>query len=509
MICVYKCVCCGDQMHYSIRRKMLVCDTCGGECEIENYDIDCMTYEGQTSLHEDIETFSCPTCGARVAIKNGSAKFRCSYCHSELTAFGVRKDELSPEKIIPCKLTYNEARGKLLSWWLSHETMPKFDEKKLDVKFQDVYVPVWLINADATSTLKADIAPYDYNNYNLPHDVVQKTYATKYLNVPFDSSCHILDDQFYNVEPFHYSEMQDFDPSYLSGHSAECYHIEPNLVLPRAVRRLKGFAKDQSRESMEIATRGKISSILYEETDVTPQEITYLLVPLWVCTYTYHGKKYNVYINGQTGKTDGEVIFAGTKFQRDLIFYGISNTVLGLPLAFVCLSLMMIASDMRSKIGNGALSFYLMPFVYFFAMLGPLFQTNKHKLIAPVVNANQKNQARNPFTGGIRVRDINQEIQIKQGLKVSALVSGMISLVLGLILLLPSFMFAWPQLHFWGSDIPMCILFSVLGGLAFAAVRTFSFSKLLLFYETYRNKTTYLDYINYYEIQEIDPEQSA
>jgi hypothetical protein len=32
----------------------------------------------------------------------------------------------------------------------------------------------------------------------------------------------------------------------------------------------------------------------------------YVLLPLWTGTYKYHGKSYQVFINGQTGKVSGD-----------------------------------------------------------------------------------------------------------------------------------------------------------------------------------------------------------
>ena len=69
---------------------------------------------------------------------------------------------------------------------------------------------------------------------------------------------------------------------------------------------------------------GDIIDLNHVECDVTPSEIVYLLVPIWVCKYTYHGKKRYVYINGQTGKVDGEVLFANHNYEMNIGMYSVS-----------------------------------------------------------------------------------------------------------------------------------------------------------------------------------------
>lgn len=503
MICVFKCVACGDQMHYSIRRKMLVCDTCSAECEIENYEIENMTYEGSAELSNDIETLSCPTCGARVSILEGSAKLRCSYCQSELAAFGVHKKEYSPEKIIPCKLTYQEARVKLGTWWMNHETMPKYDEKKLKIKFQDIYVPVWLINADVSSSSKAIVAPFDYfGDSHLPKVQVKKTYTSKFSLVPFDASCHILDEQFYNIEPFHYAEMVPFTPSYLSGHAAEGYHFEPHHILPRAIGRLKGFAKEQCRDFLEQDLRGgNVDEYLYEETDVTPTEMIYALVPIWVCSYVFQGKKYNAYINGQTGKVDGTVLFAGNKFRNNVILYGVLSLLLAVAVSFMMAVFILVFFSGYSGMST---SLYLLigPLSYIIPILSATFKWK----IGTGMGAGRTRDGRKQrslFTGGVNPTRINQEIQIKQGMKVSALNSGMVNLIFGLIATGVISLLGMPMIQSWKIDYIVVGILTAVFAIIFDGFLTLQFSKLLLLYETYRKKTDYIDYVKLGSITEV------
>lgn len=315
---------CGDKMSFSMEKQTMVCPTCGSECEMDNYDMESVTYEGGTVLDEDIRKLRCPACGAKAQIKEGDAKVRCGYCDAEMVTFGEGEDVLCPEKIIPMKLTKEEAKRKLITWWDAHSTMPKLSETKLNMSFKDMYVPVWLIDADTVTEMSCLIKNDEYR-YDHPFNNISKIIKSNYTKVPFDSSCHIQDEQFGNIEPFNYDELIDFNAAYLSGHMAECYHNGPEITLPRAIGRLKDMSFHYTKLDIETDKMGgNISRFHKKECDVTPRTITYALVPVWVCRYVYKGVKRYIYINGQTGKVDGEVIDAGFKYENQLVTYGIS-----------------------------------------------------------------------------------------------------------------------------------------------------------------------------------------
>lgn len=466
-------------MVYSIEKRALVCSTCGSECDIEYYDMENMTWDGRQLMTDGIEGAECPACGAKVTKMEGSAKMACSFCGSELAAFGLKEDELSPEKIIPCKLTKEDAKVKLINWWLNHPTMPKYDEKKLKIKIQDIYVPVWLYNAEIMTRLSADILIYRGGEADYTNDMerVDKMYVSKFRHVPFDSSVHIEDQLFYNIEPFNYSEMEDFNPSYLSGHMAEHYHMEPEYVLPRAVGRMKEFALKQAVEFLDSTIgASEIVDIPQKEIDITPTEVIYALVPVWVCSYIYQGKRRNVFVNGQTGKVAGDVIFAGNTFKHDVIFYGICATIFNAALAFLVVTFLSVYG---MKYAVGGLMGELLPMVLALKESFPGI-TKKNK-----------------------IKGANEEVQLRQGMKVSALASGISLLICGLIMAVAAFLL-FPGVVFvvQVDTIGMIILASVIT-LAVAGFMTYFFAQKLYRYTVFAKKTEYYDYAPKANFEEV------
>lgn len=470
MICVFKCVNCGDHMVYSIEKRALVCSTCGSECDIEYYDMENMTWDGRQIMSEGVEGAECPVCGAKVTKMEGSAKMACSFCGSELAAFGLKEDELSPEKIIPCRLSKEDAKTKLLGWWLKHPTMPKYDEKKLQMKIQDIYVPVWLYNADIMTKLSADVLVYRGGKAEYDKDVerLDKIYVSKFVHVPFDSSVHIEDELFYDIEPFNYSEMEEFNPSYLSGHMAEHYHMEPEYVMPRAVGRLKEFASKQAIDFLDSTIgASEIVNIAEKEIDITPTEVIYALVPVWVCSYVYQGTRRHVFVNGQTGKVAGEVILAGNTFKHDIIFYGICAAIFNTAVAAVFVTLFSIYGFWVS----------LMALLFEF---GPIILSLK--------------DASSHIGRPSNIKGVNEETQLRQGKKVSALGSGLSLLFSGIILFIVAAALHQTLVFTAHGDIFSKYFYIVIITITVTGIMTYLFAQRLFKYTKYAKKSEYYDY---------------
>lgn len=351
MICVFKCVNCGDKMEYSLERECLVCHTCQSEMDVADYDSDSITYEGGLDLGDDINQYTCPSCGAVILSANQEATMECGYCGVALAFFGDVQGELSPEMIIPCKLTREQAVNKVKQWWMEHETMPDYDEKELKMKWRNIYVPVWLADVEAETKMSAVVSlteiedsKWDYRDMpeqisalgcysefqNLPkhhtketNKIVTKKLRTVFRKMPANASTNFSNTRFHGIEPYEYEEMEKFQPAYLSGHQAERYVFQPADVIPGIIKRASQYGTNQCKAHLLAAggPGGQLTHTMSGPVHVQLKNIYYALVPIWVCSYHYEGKRHFIYVNGQTGKTDGEIIFNKKKFIKEIVVY--------------------------------------------------------------------------------------------------------------------------------------------------------------------------------------------
>lgn len=336
MICIFKCPSCNGNMTFDIEKQMLVCQSCGTEIDAEDYDEKQIAFEGGQEYGEDIISYRCPTCSAEVEVDSSQATCTCRYCGIEMAVFAGGNGRMAPEKIIPFELDQAEAEAAFCKWWLGHDTMPKFNRKSMKFTIQPMYLPVWLVNANTKTDMSAVVrreeivgGTYSYSGsqnrqWGFQNDKMTfsdrdkrvKTFLsrqslyTKFFKVPSNASYHFSSTRFFGIEPYNYMKLEDFAPGYISGLPAEHYSKEASDVIPRALKRIKGFGVDQCKTYMLGNHTGE--SMIVRETGCTQsielKQIIYAMVPVWICSYMFMGKRHMVYVNGQTGKTDGEVV---------------------------------------------------------------------------------------------------------------------------------------------------------------------------------------------------------
>ena len=104
------------------------------------------------------------------------------------------------------------------------------------------------------------------------------------------------------IEPFPTNQLIPYEAGYLAGWTVERYQID--LVAAAA----------RSREQMESALRrlcaqavpGDTQRNLTVQSAFAEQRFKHILVPIWLVTYVYGAKSYQVVVNGVTGSIAGE-----------------------------------------------------------------------------------------------------------------------------------------------------------------------------------------------------------
>ena len=136
-----------------------------------------------------------------------------------------------------------------------------------------------------------------------------------------------------SIEPYDFSQAEEFNAAYLAGIAADRYDVSKDETFNRATVRF--------RDGTVQAFRGDISG--YE--NVTVQDSTlqfsntnacYALYPVWILNTRWKDKPFRFAINGQTGKTAGNLpISVGKSFGFWFLFFAIFTGIgVGLGFAF-------------------------------------------------------------------------------------------------------------------------------------------------------------------------------
>jgi hypothetical protein len=103
------------------------------------------------------------------------------------------------------------------------------------------------------------------------------------------------------VEPFPTGDVVPYDTAFLSGHVVEHYKV----VLIEAAER----SQQQMHAALERLCAAQVPGDTYRNLRIFPtfsgRTFKHVLVPVWLLTYNYGAKAFQVIVNGVTGRIAG------------------------------------------------------------------------------------------------------------------------------------------------------------------------------------------------------------
>ncbi len=360
MIYIFKCPYCNGEMDYDITLKKLVCRQCRQGMPIHAYNMQDMQFISEESdigidaQEQGLSGAVCPSCGAEILMGKYEISGSCAFCGSDIVIDRGGKKNLIPEKIIPFRLNKAQVSHMIQNWWRENAFAPRLKIKEQDI--QMIYIPVWLMDFTAVAEMEAEVSRtqivesraastfgvgaggranlYQNCGYrrwsfqsaggrgNFYQNEEQKVYGfdarsqTVHKQIeafvrllPQNASGKIGQTRFRSIEPFDYTELQKFHPGYLDGILAERYYYPPNETIPAAREAAESYARYACKERVlaQAGALGYLEKVKMERANGKLEKIWYALLPVALYNYSFHGKKYTLYVNGQTGKTGGDV----------------------------------------------------------------------------------------------------------------------------------------------------------------------------------------------------------
>lgn len=333
---IFRCKNCGGNVVYSPERKKMFCPFCESEDSEEREDgvivtseaetgqpapgVDAQTQEGGTTgttaqtksaigNAQQKVTKVCPNCGGEIPMTAATSATRCPYCDNYLIVDDQISGTYTPHMLIPFKMGKEGCKQLIRSKFEKCVFAPTdfLSEVRLNGIHGD-YVPFWFYDYNTNCTFHGEgtkvrswttgNTQYTETSY---YDIVRDM-DIDFDKIPVDASVGMPDDVMDLMEPFDYKEMQEFKPEYLSGFYSERYNMTSDLVESRAKAKMQEDAKKMLNDSYS-----GYSSVrkMVENVSVTDSSVNYGLLPVWKYDYTYKGKEYPFYVNGQTGKLVG------------------------------------------------------------------------------------------------------------------------------------------------------------------------------------------------------------
>jgi ribosomal protein S27E len=328
----FACPACGGEAQWNPAKQALVCPFCGTEspmaappegAEIKEHCL--VTALGSVPDEErgwaaQKTSVKCQSCQAITVFDPTRAAQRCDFCGSTaLIPHEQSQAPIRPESLLEFKIPETQVRDKVREWYGNRWFAPnKLKSRALTDTVHGLYIPYWTFDAQVHADWTADAGYYYYESesYTDSQGKRQTRQVRKTRWVPAAGSVdHFFNDELVaasrgvnpellpKIEPFPTTtDLKHYDPGFLSGWVVEQYQID----LVAAARHSQEVMDEKLRQLCAAQVPGDTHRNLDVSADYSAQTYKHILVPVWVLSYNYGSKSFQIVINGYTGAIAGK-----------------------------------------------------------------------------------------------------------------------------------------------------------------------------------------------------------
>ena len=310
----YKCINCGGPLQYDPAKLKFACEYCRSdftEAELKAHfgeldddlkkdavdEPETPKEENADEFSENTVIYSCQNCGAEIMAEKTTAATFCIYCHSPVVLTNRLTGKFKPDMVIPFKISEDDAKKKFFDMCGKKLFLPKtfLKNAQLDM-IKGVYYPYWMVDSLKDGSVRATAKNVERWTEGNTRYIKTSVYKVKragmidFKNYPHSALAKEDHNMMKYVNPYDDNEMKQFTMAYLSGFLAEKRDSERDAVQSAVDKELQGYAKK-----------------IFGNLNTLNESWKYALMPVWMMTFNYNGRNFIYAMNGQTGKTYGEL----------------------------------------------------------------------------------------------------------------------------------------------------------------------------------------------------------
>ena len=330
----HPCPECGGDAEWDAAKKALACPYCGtivpwtdGDsalgAAIAEHDLEAALIAippSDRGLKAEKRSVKCESCQAISIFDADRAAQRCDFCGSPaIVPVDSLIDVITPESLLPAVIPATQVRDQLRAWYGSRWWAPnKLKRAALTDTLHGIYLPYWTFDAHVDAEWTAE-SGYHYYETETYRDSEGKTQTRQVQKTRWEDSAgqlsHFFDDDavpgtvgihtelLRKVEPFPtLTDLKPYEPAFVRGWTVERYQVD--------LRQASQISQQQMDATMvQLCSRevpGDTQRNLQVESEYQGRTFKHILVPVWLATYTYGSKSFQVVVNGYTGKMAGE-----------------------------------------------------------------------------------------------------------------------------------------------------------------------------------------------------------
>ncbi|NET37332.1 MAG: hypothetical protein F6K19_35795 [Cyanothece sp. SIO1E1] len=335
----YSCPGCSADMVFEPHRGLLTCAYCGRtqalpqantqlrQQTLHEHDFHAFANANQTrivTLSTTAQEVKCPGCHANITFEPPDVADRCPFCGTSIVAQAQAADPtIAPAGLIPFQVGRKVALQVLRQWltfrWDWRDWQAVFLPSQLQQLAQreelsGVYLPFWTYDCHTISHYRGERGTHYYvtrTNSKGEKERVRKTRwrsVSGHITVAFDDVLVAATEttnrkQLSRLWPkVAATDLQPYSPQYLAGFKAQRYQIP----LKQGFELAKEQMAPQIHSQIEQDIGGDEQRVHSVETHYSQETFKHILLPVWLLSYRYQSKIFQVMINAQTGKVLGD-----------------------------------------------------------------------------------------------------------------------------------------------------------------------------------------------------------
>jgi hypothetical protein len=326
----HTCPACGAPAEWNPTSQKLLCPFCGTESP---YRIDRDTGkvveldlvatlralpEDERGWQVPRRSVQCQSCRAVMVFDPARVGQNCEFCGSPaLVEYAEIKAPIRPQGVLPFRIDRSRVREDIRDWWRHKWLAPGTLARTASVDtIRSLYIPYWTFDAQVRCPWEAE-AGYHYYVMVPAFDRKGRPRMRPQRRTRWEPASgvveHFFDDEpipgtkglpidlLQQVEPFPTAEVLPYDTAFLSGHVVEHYQV----VLIEAAER----SQEQMQGRLLQLCAAQVPGDTHRNLRISPvysrRTFKHVLVPVWLLTYTYGRRTYQVLVNGCTARIAG------------------------------------------------------------------------------------------------------------------------------------------------------------------------------------------------------------
>ncbi|MGE0797789.1 MAG: zinc ribbon domain-containing protein [Lautropia sp.] len=269
----------------------------------------------------------CNSCKAISVFVDGRVAQNCDFCGSpSVLVHESRNDAITPQSVLPFRIEERAVRDKVRAWYGKRWFAPnRLKSAAFTDRLHGVYLPYWTFDARVSARWTAE-AGYSYYQTQQVRGADGSVRTQQVRQVRWEPAAgsfeHFFDDELVpgtegaharllrRIEPFPTTtDLRPYQPEFVRGWTVERYQLD----LRRAQAANLADMQAQVRALAARQVPGDTQRNLQVDAEYTGRTFKHVLVPVWLISYRYQGRPYQILTNGYTGAIAGEQPYSWAK----------------------------------------------------------------------------------------------------------------------------------------------------------------------------------------------------